>query len=257
MRNFEPNYDVYRSIIKDIKQTNKYCDYIEACNQNEFIIMRHDVEFSLERAYMLSMIESEEDFRSTYFIQLTNNSYNALSGRNMKLIRDMKNRGHHIGLHYHLNGELDPVLIRDGVRDQIRIMTEMLGFPIDRFSFHRPVKEMYYFNISIPNIINAYSPDFFTYVENVTENDDLEIKYISDSKHRWNYGFPDYETLMKYKKIQLLIHPFSWIPIGYNNENNFYYLIREKGNELIDTLSEEFQRFQEVKDQILDRYKDK
>lgn len=248
---FMPSFDEYRRILRAIQMTGKHCDYKTAKGKDRFIIMRHDIEFSIDRAHALSLVESEENFHSTYFVQLTNNSYNALSRRNVAMLHDMAARGHQIGLHYHLNGQLDPVAVRDGVRDQLRIMSEMLGMNIDTYSFHRPVKEVYYYDISIPNTINAYSKDFFTYAENVTDDMKLEVKYIADSKHRWNYGYPDYETLMKYPKIQILIHPFSWTPHGYDNYQNFVSLIDEKHTELIDTLTDEFQRFREVRGRIL------
>ena len=248
---FNPSYQVYREIVRAAKATDKSMGYKEAANKDEFVIMRHDVEFSLDRAYQLSIVETDEDFCSTYFIQFTNNSYNAFSKRNIDIIHDMANRGHTIGLHYHLNGQNDSVSVRDGVRDQLRIMSEMLEMPIDTYSFHRPVKEVYYYNISIPHTINAYSSHFFSYADVIDENTKLDVKYIADSKHRWNYGYPDYETLMKHKKIQILIHPFSWTEKGYDNYENFVHLIDEKNNELIETLSNEFQRFREVKDKIV------
>lgn len=252
-REFHPSFDEYRSILHAIQATGKHCDYKTAKGKDQFIIMRHDIEFSIDRAHALSLVESEEGFHSTYFVQLTNNSYNALSRRNIAMLHDMAQRGHQIGLHYHLNGQLDPVTVRDGVRDQLRIMSEMLGMNIDTYSFHRPVKEVYYYDISIPNTINAYSKDFFTYAENVTDDTKLDVKYIADSKHRWNYGYPDYVTLMKYPKIQILTHPFSWTPVGYDNYENFISLIDEKHTELIDTLTDEFQRFREVRERILNR----
>lgn len=253
MKEFSPSYAEYRRIINAVKQTGKYMDYIPAKDKDEFVIMRHDIEFSIDRAYKMSLVESEEDFQSTYFVQLTNNSYNALSKKNVDMLRDMAERGHHIGLHYHTNGQMDSVTVRDGVRDELRIMSEMLGMKIDRYSFHRPKKEIYYYNIAVPYTINAYSSEFFTYVDAVEDNIQLEVKYIADSKHRWNYGYPDYETLMSHKKVQILVHPFSWTDEGYDNLNNFASLIEEKRVELIDTLTDEFQRFREVREELLQK----
>lgn len=251
MQLFNPSYEEYRKIIRAILSTGKYMDYAEAADKDAFVIMRHDIEFSIERAYKMSLVESEEGFSSTYFVQITNNSYNALSKRNIDMLHDMDKRGHHIGLHYHLNGQHDSIAVRDGVRDQLRIMSEMLGMNIDRYSFHRPQKEVYYYNISIPNTINAYCKDFFTFAENIDDKTVLDVKYIADSKHRWNYGYPDYQTLMKYDKIQILVHPFSWTDSGFDNRDNFIGLINEKQFELIETLTDEFQRFREVREDIL------
>ena len=60
-------------------------------------------------------------------------------------------------------------------------------------------------------------------------------------------------TLMKNKKVQILIHPFSWTEEGYDNCGNFMALIDEKQSELIDTLNDEFLRFREVKDEIMQK----
>ncbi len=247
---FKPSYDVYRQIIKDVKASGKQCSFHDALDKDEFLIMRHDVEFSLERAYAMSLVETEMDFASTYFVQITNNSYNALSKRGIDMMRDMACRGHHIGLHYHLNGQKDALAVRDGVRDQLRIMSEVAGMAIDTYSFHRPTKDIYYYNINIDGTINAYSSEFFTYAEHVADDTQLEVKYIADSKHRWNYGYPDIETFKKYPKIQLLIHPFSWTEEGYDNLHNFYALIGEKQAALIDTLDDEFMRFKEVRGDV-------
>ena len=37
-------------------------DYPEACGKNEFLLLHHDVEFSLDKAYAMAKIEAEEVF---------------------------------------------------------------------------------------------------------------------------------------------------------------------------------------------------
>ena len=61
------SFDDYREIIRVIKESGRYATYEEALNKDEFIIMRHDVEYSVERAYALSKVEESMDFRSTFF----------------------------------------------------------------------------------------------------------------------------------------------------------------------------------------------
>ena len=48
------SYEDYRKIIKIIQSTGRQAGYKEAVNRDQFIIMRHDVEYSVERAYHLS-----------------------------------------------------------------------------------------------------------------------------------------------------------------------------------------------------------
>ena len=136
----------------------------------------------------------------------------------------------------------------------MRVFSELLGIKVDRFSVHRPIPEVYYHKIVVPGVINTYGPDFFTYCEEVNDSTELEVRYITDSKHRWNYGFPDEETLKKYKKIHFLIHPDSWGEEAGDLYHMFDTILREKNSEMIKTMDGEFQRFAEIKDRILEEW---
>ena len=112
----------YKEILRLIQETGLQADYKEALKRDKFIIMRHDVEYSVERAYALSKVERSMDFTSTYFFQWTNNSYNILSRRNMDMIKDMHERGHQIGLHFALNGMTDMEQIRKQIVKEMHIL---------------------------------------------------------------------------------------------------------------------------------------
>ena len=124
------SFEDYREIIRIIKATGRHANYADALGKDGFIIMRHDVEYSVERAYELARVEQSMDFVSTYFFQWTNNSYNILSRRNMNMIKDMHERGQHIGLHFALNGMTDMEEIRRRIRKEMEILSEMFGFAI-------------------------------------------------------------------------------------------------------------------------------
>lgn len=250
MKAFDPSYDTYRRILKNIKKSGKCMDYWEALKSEEFLILRHDIEFSVERAFLMAMIEKEEGISSTYFLQIKSNAYNPFSERNRDLLMKMIDAGHHIGLHYHLERNLDKLYIRDGIRDQIRLMSEVFRYPVDRFSIHRPVEESKYYEIEIEGVINAYSKEFFTHVEDIKEHAKLEVKYIADSKHRWNFGCPDEESIEKYPKIQLLIHPYSWSERGRSIAGMFHELADEKEKEMLDTFNEETKIYRLVKEEV-------
>ena len=94
------SYKEYKEIIQIIKESGRMANFKQARGKDQFIIMRHDVEFSVDRAFALSKLELSMDFTSTYFFQWTNNSYNILSKRNMDMIHYMHERGHEIGLHF-------------------------------------------------------------------------------------------------------------------------------------------------------------
>ena len=70
-------------------------------------------------------------------------------------------------------------------------------------------------------------------------------KYISDSNHSWKSMHPFEKSVDAYDKIQLLTHPFSWTKEGYNNLENFDFLIKEKKKELVMSVDSEIKTFPE------------
>lgn len=247
---FKPSYKNYTDILKIIAASKKLCDYWEAKDKLEYVILRHDIEFSVERAFKMSLIESEKGVSSTYFIQMANNAYNAFSQKNRELISDMRSRGHRIGLHYHRCEKSSIEEILPDIKMQLRIMSEMFGFEIDRFSMHRPVRETEYNKIAIDGVINAYSAEYFTLVDKIEETTKLNVKYIADSQHRWNYGYPDADTLRENAKIQLLIHPDFWSECGYDAHDNFESLMEDHLDAFFETLDGECKHFHQYKNKL-------
>jgi hypothetical protein len=243
----------YKEIIRLIKATGLNCDYPKALTRDRFILSRHDVEYSVERAYALSRIEDSLDFTADYFFQWTNNSYNILSRRNMEMIKDMSERGHRIGLHFALNGLTDMELIRKQIIKETNILSEMFGFEIRQFSIHRPSKDVLKANLKFPGLINAYQDEFFTFSENAATDANLKVKYLSDANHIWRYGYPDAETLSRHDKIQILTHPFGWTKKGYDNFENYKTLIREKYEEMIESIDNECKDFGEYREYFAKR----
>ena len=247
------SFDDYKEIINIIKSTGRGCSsYKEAFeHKDDFILMRHDVEFSVKRAYDIAKLETSMDFRSTFFFQWTNNSYNLLSKRNQDMIRDMHERGQNIGLHFALNGLTDIDIIRTQIKKEIDLLSNMLDMEITEFSIHRPSPDVLRANIKFPGIFNAYQDDFFTFNENTTDETKLDVKYMSDANHIWRYGYPTGENICNNKKVQILVHPFSWTKKGYDNYDNYRTLIREKYEELIDSVDSETKDFGEYRDSFI------
>ena len=244
------SFDDYREIIRVIKETGRYCTFEEAKDKDEFIIMRHDVEYSVERAYALSKVEESMDFRSTFFFQWTNNSYNILSRKNRDILTDMHERGQNIGLHFALNGMTDMRLIRDRIKQEINMLSDMLGFEINSFSIHRPSPDVLAEDIKLNGILNAYQDEFFTFDPKASPDSKLEVKYMSDANHIWRYGYPDEETIKSHDKIQILTHPFAWTRKGYDNLDNYKTLVNEKYKELIDSIDNECKDFGPIRDEF-------
>lgn len=247
------SYDDYREIIRIIQSTGRQCSYADALHRDKFIIMRHDVEYSVDRAYQMAKVEQSMDFTSTFFFQWTNNSYNILSRRNMDMIKDMHERGLHIGLHFALNGMTDMQQIRKRIKMEIDILSEMFGFEITEFSVHRPSKDILKENIKLDGILNAYQDDFFTFADTVSADTELEVKYMSDANHIWRYGYPDEANITGYDKVQILTHPFAWSKKGYGNFDNYRALLQEKYIELVESVDNECKDFGEYKEYFMEK----
>ena len=185
---------------------------------------------------------------SSYFLKISDNSYNILSRKNRDILSDMHERGQNIGLHFALNGMTDMRVIKERIKQEMDMLHNMLGFEINSFSIHRPSPDVLAENIKISGIINAYQDDFFTFDPKATPESDLDVKYMSDANHVWRYGYPDEETINKYDKVQILTHPFAWTKKGYDNLENYKTLVNEKYVELIDSIDNECKDFGALRD---------
>jgi hypothetical protein len=235
------SYNEYKNIINLVKNHLPIIDFADVTDKTDkFCVLRHDIEFSIDRAYELAKIEKDLGVVSTYTVQVRNNTYNALSEKNIELIKKIKDLGHHIGLHQNPPlmeaEELGRYIMTD-----IQILEHFYGFEIDRFAFHRPKKEYLASYVMLENKINCYDKKFFHYFDE--KPDKLDVLYLSDSNHKWKFGYPLDFDLSKVNKLQLLTHPYSWTNDGYDNYGNYLSLIRERKNELINSMNTETSTF--------------
>ena len=127
------SYNEYRNIITLIKNNLPIVDFSEVTEKTEkFCVLRHDIEFSIDRAYELAKVENELGVTSTYTVQIRNNTYNALSEKNIELVRKIKDLGHHIGLHQN-PPLMDVDKLKTYVSTDIQMLEYYYGFYIDRF----------------------------------------------------------------------------------------------------------------------------
>ena len=209
-----------------------------------FTILRHDVEFSVNRALNMAIIEHQYGVKSTFFFQVLSNAYNPFSKTNYDKINQIKSLGHKIGLHLyisHLTEHNEESLCKE-LRLQKILFEKGLGLECTTFSFHRPPKwALEIRHDKIDDVINAYGPSYFEYSPTP-----VHIKYVADSQHKWAYGHPlDYQDQ---KKIQILLHPDEWSSMGDTGSLEFFLdLVSENKKTFISTLDDETKHFSEVK----------
>ena len=71
------------------------CDYEKL--GDKYILLRHDVDFNMDFAYEMAMIDADMDVSSTFYILLQSTTYNALSPNNIELIKLISAYEHEIG----------------------------------------------------------------------------------------------------------------------------------------------------------------
>jgi hypothetical protein len=162
------------------------------------VILRHDIDFSIGKAFEMATIDCEAGARSTFFVLLTAPYYNALSARNLQLLRRIAAMGHEIGLHYDSSivEDLESAEQSSRVASLARCLEEQLGLPVMSVAQHKPARARV--RPVVPGFVDVRSDGFCR-----------EMAYLSDS--RMKFGTDDvYAFLDSHPRVQLAIHPIWW-----------------------------------------------
>ena len=167
------------------------------------VIWRHDVEFSPDIALKMAEIESENGVSATYFFQTHSEFYNIFEPYFAKILKDIKEMGHHIGLHFdsHFYDINDAEMLEKYIALDRKYLEEVFNLALDTFSFHNTTP----FVLSCKNyryggLINVYA-EFFK------DN----YQYCADSTGYWRYEILD-EVLRdeRVRHLQVLTHDAMW-----------------------------------------------
>lgn len=193
-------YDAYIKLLKLLKQRYRIVSFFEVSKEEDsFLILRHDVDASLEAALKMARMENNLGIRSTYFVLFSHKLYNLSEKDDLVTLKEISKLGHEIGLHYDV--EVYESYCRDlkeTLKNEIELLQDLLNRKVFSIACHNittingedPFK-------NIAGYINAYDPE-------LCEN------YVSDSCRAWY--LEDLSRLLDfdYKRVQLLIHPFLW-----------------------------------------------
>jgi len=215
------SYLEYKNILSKFK--GNIVDYSEVNGLEEYTCLRHDVEFDIDRALEMAKIDAEFGVKSSFLFQVRSGAYNILSISNRKKIYEIIELDCNVGLHFYVShiqeGAWD--VLKQELSLQVDIFEAALDIKCDRFSYHRPPKWVLEDRSDdLLGIINTYGDSFFEYSPNPQS-----IKYMADSRHRFDYGHP--LDTHDYKKFQLLFHPDEWSIEGGDEVNNFRNLEKE------------------------------
>lgn len=242
MTNF--SYTQYKTIIQNIRKHLPIVRFDNITSSTDkYCVLRHDVEFSVERALSLAKLEHELGISSTYVFQICNNNYNPFSHKNKIHILEIAELGHDIGIHVHLgNFNEEEQSVENYIIKQAHLLSLALDYPINKYSIHRPLQKHIATPLEIPGYINMSAPQFFTYSQQFSIYD-LPVLYLADSNHDWKYGNPLEIDFGRINKLQVNCHPFSWTEQGLDNWNNFRTLTKEKQFEALVSINEEIKTY--------------
>ena len=175
--------------------------------QPKHLILRHDLDNSLEQALRIARLDADSDCRSTFFVRVHARGYNLLSLPSLKAILEIESMGHAVELH--LEGGFSDVFggDNDSWADRQRTVFEAaVARELHGFSLHEPARmgnldfaDRLLERWGNPVFYHAYESRFMM----------PTMKYLSDSSGHWREGHFAL-WVDQVPQLQVLTHPFWW-----------------------------------------------
>jgi hypothetical protein len=171
------------------------------------LLLRHDVDLSLDAALRLAELEAEAGARSTYFLMTQSVFYNLGSPEGTRAINRLRELGHAVGLHAvwpgaEIDERFDPVV-----------------------AWHNPDPD--YMSQPVDGLVNVMQPPWFD-----------PGHYRSDSNQHWRHGCPHEElATAQFEWLQLLTHPEIWVYPGDSMRETMLAMLDEERERRVDLLA--------------------
>lgn len=227
-------YEEYVDLLNEIEARGyEFASYGEPVEDGE-VLLRHDVDWSPQRALRMAELEADNGVRSTYFFLLSSPFYNALNEGPREIIDRITSLGHRVGLHFsthqYWSSEPEDEELEAAVAREREILSSVVEEEVAAVSFHIPPD--WVLKRSYDGFLSTYEERFFTAIE-----------YRGDSNQRWRWGrpfageFPD--------RLQILVHPGLWA----DTDQSFAERLYRERDERFDAISE-FLDFQFIEDGV-------
>jgi hypothetical protein len=165
------------------------------------LILRHDLDMSIQAAIPIAKIEKSLGVVSTYFVLLRTEMYNPYSAAGRHDLLHLLELDHDLGLHLDAsNYRDDDQSLERAVAFECDALEALIGRPVETVSFHRPTESLLDGRDRIAGRRHTYENFFFK-----------EMAYCSDSRGAWRHGHPlDLPAIADGRALQLLTHPIWW-----------------------------------------------
>jgi len=170
----------YRELLEAARAGGYRFAFFEGEPRDGDLLLRHDVDLSLDAALRLAELEADAGARATYFLMTESVFYNLASHEGEHALARLRELGHRVGLHAvyphaRLDDRFEPVV-----------------------AWHNPDPD--YMTAPVEGALNVMSEPWFA-----------PATYRSDSNQHWRSGCPHGELRSgAFPWLQLLTHPEIW-----------------------------------------------
>lgn len=222
------SYQSYEKLLRELIANNYVCSLIgDGETIGKLLYLRHDVDTDYLGILPLAAIEHSLGLKSTWYFLPDCPVYNLCSSDLKRIIVQLADMGHHIGLHIDATKYDNFKAMVDSIESYHGFLSSFL--PISRtLSFHKPAPWLLE-DVTVPNWANAYQKEYYS-----------DVVYVSDSNRR---EFWREERLAKAvnedKSLTLLTHPLWWKSISLSPEELFEYTCKVLGHDAVGTYLKE------------------
>jgi len=154
--------------------------------------LRHDVELSIAAAKEIALLENAMDVTASYFICFQSPFLKYSSSCFKEFVRFLSELGHDVYFHIVLNHSVK--------RDLLELQEKYPGVKREVVSYHAP-------GVGPDKLAELQGGE--TVYRGLVEK---SVRYFSDSTGKWRWGNPIEFTPGDKSTIQILTHPFWWVP---------------------------------------------
>lgn len=195
----EYSYAAYRDLLDDLRAAGYEFGAFDGPPDEGTVVLRHDVDWSPERAARMAAIEADRGVTATYFVLVTSPLYNVLTREVRDAIETIESLGHRVGVHVstHQYWDDDPgdEAVAARVREEQAVLDTVVDDVAEAVSFHIPPE--WVLGVDYDGFTSAYAPAYFE-----------EVAYVADSTQRWR-AEPPFEGAIP-DRLQVLVHPGAW-----------------------------------------------
>jgi hypothetical protein len=194
-------YDWYRSFLERLADAGfDFRTFSDGAGPGD-VLLRHDVDLSIEKALTTARIEADRGIEATYCVLVTSALYNPFEGKRREQLRAIQALGHEVALHFSTHeywdsaNPPDDATLVSRIDEERDVLGSVLSTRPETVSFHIPPS--WVLDRTFEGFTNTYSPALFS-----------DIDYIADSGQRWRTEPPEIPDPAR--PAQVLTHPGLW-----------------------------------------------